>query len=64
LPRQCGLRPRAGVSAEIALPINDSPVSNTMIQAPIDLEDRALLEPDGQRSLLLLNRITSLLVGR
>jgi hypothetical protein len=35
-----------------------------MIQAPIDLEDRALLEPNGQRFLLLLDRtINSLPVG-
>jgi hypothetical protein len=46
------------------LPIGNSAVSNAMIQAPINLEDRALLEPNGQRSLLLLDKITSLLVGR
>jgi hypothetical protein len=43
--------------------VNDSPVCETMIQAPIDLEDRALLEPNGQRFLLLLDRTISLPVG-
>jgi hypothetical protein len=60
---QCGARPGAGLSAKIALPVNDSPVCETMIQAPIDLEDRALLEPNGQRFLLLLDRTISLPVG-
>ena len=57
---QCGARPGAALSAKIALPVNDSPVCETMIQAPIDLEDRALLEPNGQRFLLLLDRTISL----
>ena len=57
---QCSARPGAALSAKIALPVNDSPVCETMIQAPIDFEDRALLEPDGQRFLLLLDRTISL----
>jgi hypothetical protein len=60
---QCGARPGAALSAKIALPVNDSPVCEMMIQAPIDLEDQALLEPNGQRFLSLLERTISLPVG-
>jgi hypothetical protein len=56
-------RNRSVAKLKIALPVNDSRVCETMIQAPIDLEDRALLEPNGQRFLLLLDRTISLPVG-
>jgi hypothetical protein len=62
LPMQREARSRS-VGQKIALPVNDSPVCETMIQAPIGLEVRALLEPNGQRFLLLLDRTISLPVG-